>query len=307
MGVETRISWAHHTKSPWEGCCHVHTGCDNCYAEARNMRWKHGAYWGPKAVRRVTPAASMKELNKWHLAAYKNWEYARTFPSLCDPFEDFQGNMVNGKGKVLDETMDDVRHRFFEQLEKTWALFHILLTKRPENVHAMIPFRWHDNPPANVMVCVSASDQDTLREMAVALPEWPGHKGICLEPLVGDVKIPKYILKMIDWVIVGCESGPAARPGDVENVASIVDRCSVHGVPCYVKQLGARPYLAREAPRHIWPAGTVYKDDPDDWRHWYDLRHPKGGDPMEWPKQLREQKFPKFMTGPLVVPPQEEV
>ena len=69
----------------------------------------------------------------------------------------------------------------------------------------------------------------------------------------------------IDWVIVGGESGPRARACELPWISDIVDQCKRSGVPVFVKQLGAA-------------AGT---------------KHPKGGDPDEWPSSIRVREFPR--------------
>ncbi len=89
----------------------------------------------------------------------------------------------------------------------------------------------------------------------------------------------------IDWVIVGGESGSKARPCNVEWIESIVAQCRGADVPCFVKQLGANP---RETPS---PEDDEYADTgmlvP-----MYRIKHPKGGDPAEWPERLRVREFP---------------
>jgi len=80
-------------------------------------------------------------------------------------------------------------------------------------------------------------------------------------------------------VIVGGESGPGARPLDVAWARSIVQQCRATGVPVFVKQLGSNP-----APLRV-EAGSVLE------RLW--LRDRKGGDPAEWPEDLRVREFPR--------------
>jgi protein gp37 len=76
----------------------------------------------------------------------------------------------------------------------------------------------------------------------------------------------------LHWVIVGGESGHGARPCDVDWIASIVQQCRDAGVACFVKQLGA---IAMGDSGHV------------------QLRHRKGGDPSEWPADLRVREFPR--------------
>jgi len=105
----------------------------------------------------------------------------------------------------------------------------------------------------------------------------------------------------IDWVIVGGESGPGARPCDVEWIRSIVRQCQAAEVPVFVKQLGSRPYVTAGADGNFhedaraWPhkrawdvglrAGVAVAD--------IRLRDRKGGNPEEWPEELRVREWPR--------------
>lgn len=88
----------------------------------------------------------------------------------------------------------------------------------------------------------------------------------------------------IDWLIVGGESGPGARPCDVAWIRAAVEQCRGAGVPVFVKQLGARPIgepwvkangKVVTMHHHIARRGEIV------------LSHPRGGDPSEWPEDLR--------------------
>lgn len=81
----------------------------------------------------------------------------------------------------------------------------------------------------------------------------------------------------IDWVIVGGESGPKARPCDVSWIRSIRDQCKAAGVACFVKQLGADPIFSIHDGIGRW--------NPE-------ITDPKGSDPAEWPADLQVRQFP---------------
>ena len=96
----------------------------------------------------------------------------------------------------------------------------------------------------------------------------------------------------LDWVIVGGESGPGARPMDLAWARSIVAQCKAAGVPVFMKQLGARPVLSeprdwvlmphrQEAPANILQRVATLRD------------RKKGGDPSEWPEDLRVREYPR--------------
>ena len=81
----------------------------------------------------------------------------------------------------------------------------------------------------------------------------------------------------LHWIIVGGESGPGARPCDLSWIRSIRDQCRTMSVPCFVKQLGSN---AR--------AKTAFDED-----FWYSLKDQKGGNPAEWPSDLRVRESPE--------------
>lgn len=109
----------------------------------------------------------------------------------------------------------------------------------------------------------------------------------------------------IDWIIVGGESGPSARPFDVAWARSTIEQCRAAGVACFVKQIGARPVwcsacqnvgamLGRNLGVVECPEcggdGSVFHEpgtSPD-----LHLRDRAGADPAEWPEELRVQEFP---------------
>jgi len=108
----------------------------------------------------------------------------------------------------------------------------------------------------------------------------------------------------VGWAIVGGESGSGARCCDVGDLWDAAQQCREAGVPCFVKQLGARPILNRNHPEcnQVLPAGhtqleleTFAKDLGEYLDHIYavSLRDKKGGDWNEWPEQLRIREFPE--------------
>jgi len=91
----------------------------------------------------------------------------------------------------------------------------------------------------------------------------------------------------LDWVIIGGESGPGARPCDLDWIRSIVQQCRAAGVPCFIKQLGARPY-----DESLWKCliGDTNKEFNDQIR--VRLKDKKGGDISEFPADLQVRQFP---------------
>lgn len=150
-------------------------------------------------------------------------------------------------------------------------------------------------PFPNVCMGVSVESRgqlsrlDALRDVPNALP-W-----VSLEPLLEEVDIRPY-LDFLKWVVVGGETG--GRPCNVAWIRRVVRDCRAAGVPVFVKQLGSSPFDAGECDRLSYGWGKDHAVcDCGDFKHgdsFYRLRSVtrKGGDPSEWPEDLRVREFP---------------
>ena len=302
MGEKTAIQWAHHTFNPWRGCSHAlfpdgteHPGCRNCYAEVSTPVRVMGQGWGPGASRIVAAESTWAKPMEWARAAAKAGERRRVFFSLGDSLDEEAPKDAQAR---LWQLIRETAWRWVVPSGEGWSLDPddqgaqragldwLLLTKRPE--------RW-DLIPADVRPLVwlgtSISDQATTREWVPRLLAAEGFRRrfLSVEPLVGAVDLSAFIGGAyvglpgdevhenynfgLDWVIVGGESGSHARPCDVAWIRSLVAQCRAAGVPCFVKQLGARPVRA--------PGMKPLS-----------LKHAKGGDPAEWPEDLRVREMP---------------
>jgi protein gp37 len=154
MGV-TKIEWCDYTMNPWMGCSKVAAGCTHCYAETlMDSRWGK-VQWGPNGTRVMASEATWRNPVKWNKAAEGAAERPRVFcASLADIFEDWQGPIVDAKGKRLytyvdhnasaidgshGATMDDLRRKLFALIDATPNLDWLIHTKRPENSRRMWP------------------------------------------------------------------------------------------------------------------------------------------------------------------------
>lgn len=304
MAQDSKIQWTHHTFNPWVGCTKVSDGCKFCYAETL-MDTRYGkAKWGPKGTRVIKADSGWREPLKWNRLAEQAGERHRVFcASLADVFE-------GGATMPAEEwpKVEAARARLFDLIYQTPQLDWLLLTKRPENIMAAVfraydgehatggsrPMlqRWwyHLEPPPNVWLGTSVENQqavgrvDCLRQVPAVV------RFLSCEPLIGPVDLP---LDGIDWVIVGGESGPGARPCDVDGIRSVVRQCRDATVPVFVKQLGGNVRdLNTTSASHFpdnqcWPKGT--RTD----HHRVLLNNRKGGDPSEWPEDLRVRQFPE--------------
>lgn len=111
---------------------------------------------------------------------------------------------------------------------------------------------------------------------------------LSLEPLLED--LGTLDLAGISWCIVGGESGPGARPCNLAWIRSIVEQCKAANVPVFVKQLGSHPVQAAQPDPVLAAIGSVVAGDSARWA--VRLADRKGGDPAEWPADLRVRQMP---------------
>lgn len=218
-----------YTFNPWIGCTKVSEGCKNCYAEADFDKRRGIAKWGANGTRVVTSYTYWRNLIKWNKQAKESGVKRKVFVgSLCDIFEDWNGQMLNSKGEVLmmhfyhedaisydannlpvfysDEymtkffpnydkkpmTMQAVRNSLCQLIPELDDLIFIFCTKRPENWRC-VPDSWQDNGfPKNVWVLTSVENQEQFDIRVPQLLEIPAKiRGLSMEPLKGAVDLLK--------------------------------------------------------------------------------------------------------------------
>lgn len=210
----SKIEWTESTWNPITGCNKVSPGCQHCYAERMAMR----------------------------LQAMGTPQYARGFELTLQPaalelplgWKKPQIIFVNSMSDLFHEKVPlEFIQQIFSVMKKAhWHTFQVL-TKRAERLEELAPgLEW----PSNVWMGVSIeSDRysyraDHLRRTDAKV------KFLSLEPLLGP--LPSLDLNQMDWVIVGGESGPGARPIKESWVIELRDRCECARVPFFFKQWG---------------------------------------------------------------------
>ena len=291
MAENTSIEWTEHTFNPVRGCRKLSTGCKHCYAETLSKRFPETlGEWGPDANRVMAAESYWRNLTKWNRAAEKAGEIHRVFvASLADVFE---GQPMSGGKEGTDGPRVDYLP-ILERLKRETAdlkhLRFLVLTKRPGNMLAWAKVHgW----PWNWWAGTSVEDQAAADLRVSLLCKVPaGVRFLSMEPLVGVVDLNRIVLQRpsaeeasrgkppvsfsclngwfggvgdparIDWVIVGGESGPKARPMHPAWVCSIRDQCVEAGVPFLFKQWGAwgpvPPKAPLEAALHCQDVGGV--------------------------------------------------
>lgn len=303
MGSQTGIAWTDHTFNPWRGCTKVSAGCANCYAATMSKRNPAVlGEWGPHGQRAMAAPSYWRLPAQWDKAAKRDGVRRRVFcASLADVFED-RPELVRP------------RRTLFSAIAATPNLDWLLLTKRPENITRLIP----DVGLPNVWLGVSVEDQKTADERIPILLDTPAAGlFVSYEPALGKVSFDRlatgelgrldalrgyYFVDgrnepistpRLNWLIFGGESGAKARPCDVAWARSVVEQCRRAGVPCFVKQLGARPIplTPMRLPSFDAVTGRRHRGWIEDGHH--AISDPAGADPAEWPEDLRVREFPQ--------------
>lgn len=210
----SKIEWTEATWNPVTGCSRVSPGCLNCYAERMARRLK-----------------AMGQQNYRDGFAVRTHEHMLRVPvEWANPRMVF----VNSMGDLFHEEVPTAFIRkVFDVMEGTPRHTYQLLTKRPGRLAELAPILpW----PVNIWMGVTIEDEERLGR-ATALRHMPAAvKFLSLEPLLGP--LPGLDLDGIDWVIVGGESGPKARPMKKDWVLAIRDVCLQNAVPFFFKQWG---------------------------------------------------------------------
>ncbi|NWG19118.1 MAG: phage Gp37/Gp68 family protein [Chloroflexi bacterium] len=227
MGQKSAIEWTDHTFNPWWGCTKVSPGCVHCYAETFSNRYQFDVF-GPRKPRRTFGESYWHEPLKWNRLAAQTGTRARVFcASMADVFED-------------NASVEPERQKLWRLIDETPMLDWLLLTKRPQNMRRLAP--WENDWPINVWAMTSVEDQAHAQSRIPLLLEVPALvHGLSVEPLLEPVDLAPW-LDDLQWVIVGGESGPGARPMQVEWVAFLRDQCIEAGIPFFFKQWGEWSY-----------------------------------------------------------------
>jgi protein gp37 len=214
MASRSSIEWTEATWNPATGCTKVSSGCRHCYAERLAVRLR--------GMRNPSYSAGFEvALHHRLLDLPLRWRRPRMI-------------FVNSMGDLFHEDVPDafIMQVFGVMAEAAQHTFQVL-TKRSERLAHLGPvLRWG----ANIWMGVTV-EEDKYRYRAAHLRSVPSRISfLSLEPLLGP--IPELDLRGIDWVIVGGESGPGARPMRREWAADIRDQCVASGVPFFFKQWG---------------------------------------------------------------------
>jgi len=276
MSENSNIEWCDHTYNDWEGCQKAGPGCDNCYAEARNARFAKGIAinWGPGSLRRRTSEANWQLPYRWNRNHDKFFaQHGRRQRVFCSSLSDVFDNAVDPQWRVeLFTLIKQTPHLDWLLLTKRIGNAGIMLANvRLQAEEYIDPFPW-----PNVWLGATICNQEEADRDIPKLRAVPAAKRfLSMEPLLGPVDIREHLWpvhaswpakyrssqdaladgakvtyrrqalisktwadSLVNWVIVGGESGPNARPMHPDWARSLRDQCVKAGVPFLFKQWG---------------------------------------------------------------------
>lgn len=272
MSANSKIEWCDHTFNPWEGCQKAGPGCDNCYAEERNARFGGGTAvnFGPGAPRRRTSSGNWALPKRWNAQADAFMaQHGRRQRVFCASLADVFDNAVDPQWRAdLFELIAATPNLDWLLLTKRIGNVHRMIDltmdaidrRRECGATEIVRSPW---PWPNVWIGATIVNQEEADRDIPRLLEVPARvRFLSMEPLLGDVRLGSWLhlspsaafvsgkvtanmpawtrigSTAIDWVIVGGESGPKARPMHPNWARSLRDECEAAGVPFLFKQWG---------------------------------------------------------------------
>ncbi len=230
LATNSSIEWTESTWNPVTGCTKISAGCANCYAE-RMAKRLHAM--GQENYRNGFKVTCHRQV----LSAPFKWKKPQVI-------------FVNSMSDLFHEDVPEafIHEIFYTMAETPWHTYQIL-TKRAERLAELAPkLNWRPNIWMGVTVenADHADRIDHLRSVPSAV------RFLSLEPLLGP--LPDINLSSINWVIVGGESGPGARPMDAQWVTEIRDQCLDAEVPFFFKQWGGvqKKKAGRKLGGRVW-------------------------------------------------------
>ena len=220
MAQSTAIEWTDATWNPVTGCTKISAGCDNCYAARFSERFRSvpGHPFETGFDLTLRPERLMQPLE---------WKRPRMI-------------FVNSMSDLFHKDIPKVHiAAVFDTMEKAdWHIYQVL-TKRSSLLQKFINARYRTRKaPAHMWFGVSVENRQATSRIAHLKKANVSVRFLSIEPLIASVG--RLDLRGIDWVIVGGESGPGARPMNPEWAIDVRNQCVAARVAFFFKQWGGR-------------------------------------------------------------------
>jgi len=267
-------------------CIHKSGGCLHCYAEVMSKRWgRKGLPFTAENMKPLTPFLDEKELH--HMLTYKPAAGKRCFVGdMTDIFGEWVPDELlwelfsvfalrsDVTWQVLTKRADRMMRLLLDNEWESkeggvpfWAMVEGCAQRRYHDRTGEDPSLWLavHGPLPNVWLGVSAEDQKNADERIPLLLQTPAAvRFVSYEPALGPVEFDcgpgrsgphRYFSvevdhpedQRLDWVIVGGESGPGARPFNIQWARVVVAQCQAAGVAVFYKQGGASNKCAHDS------------------------------------------------------------
>ena len=216
--AKSNIEWTETTWNPTTGCTKVSAGCLNCYAETMSKRLK---------------AMGMDKYNNgFQLTLHPD--------ALNEPYK-WKKPTVVFVNSMSDLFHNDIPFEFIQKvfniMNNTQQHTYQVLTKRSERLLQIAPLL---NWTPNIWMGISVENENVSGRISHLVRTPAFIKFISCEPLIGHLHSLQ--LELIDWVIVGGESGHKARKMKKEWIDYIYNECKIHNVPFFFKQWGKKQF-----------------------------------------------------------------
>lgn len=232
---KSKIEWCDKVWNPITGCTKISEGCGNCYAE--------------RMARRLAGRCGYPKDNPFAVTLHPE--------RLNEPlrWKKPQRVFVCSMGDLFHKDVKQVSlMEIFMTIRSCPQHTFLILTKRAKE---MCQFFWRfrnihcsPNSTPNLWLGVSVENQKTADKRIPLLLQIPAIKRfVSYEPALGPVNFMKYIklpghgsgefnfwIDLIDWIIMGGESGPGARPMKIEWARDVKNQCVNAGIPFFYKQ-----------------------------------------------------------------------
>ncbi len=319
MGDKSKIEWTDATWNPIRArrkdtskvgyhCERVSPACKNCYAATFNRR---GLAVGTGLDYTVPNRENIEiYLDEKTLLQPLSWKRPRKIfvCSMTDLFGDFVPDYLIDRVHAmmalcpqhtfLTLTKRAARMEQYSNAEfVSNRIYRAMVAATPE--HGVWSWGGYRQMFEHVWRGVTAEDQQRADERIPYLLRTPAEKRfVSVEPMLGRVNLQKW-LYALDWVIIGGESGGGARGMDVAWVRDLQGQCKMERVACFIKQLGARPFVT-DGGWGLVDSNVFRYTASGELKPAYFKGHVtyakfadrKGGDMAEWPEDLRVREVP---------------